>query len=82
MQIEDQKRKSTLLCDFVIETTYIKELASQVFNADERARQTPAFQDSCETLDALCDTVSTSIRELKGLLPLIGRPEIVNHPLE
>ena len=41
LQIEDQKRKSNLICDFVIETAYIKELASQVLNADETVKHFP-----------------------------------------
>ena len=35
-QIEEQKRNSHMLGDFVIDTTYIKDLASKVFHADDK----------------------------------------------
>ena len=54
-QIEEQKRKSHVLGDFVIDTTYIRELASQVLNADENAQQASDFQEACRLLSTLCD---------------------------
>ena len=68
-QIEQQKKKSNLICDFVIDTTYIKELACQVLNADEKTLQTPSFQKTCETLSHLCNQVAASVITLKGMLP-------------
>ena len=68
-QIEQQKKKSNLICDFVIDTTYIKELACQVLNADEKTVRSPSFQKTCETLNHLCDQVAASVITLKGMLP-------------
>ena len=68
-QIEQQKKKSNLICDFVIDTTYIKELACQVLNADEKTIRSPSFQKTCETLNHLCDQVAASVITLKGMLP-------------
>ena len=68
-QIEQQKKKSNLICDFVIDTTYIKELACRVLNADEKTLQTPSFQETYETLSHLCDQVAASVITLKGMLP-------------
>ena len=87
LQIEDQKRKSNLICDFVIETAYIKELASQVLNADETVKHTPVFEQSCETLMDLCDRVSSSLVDLrdmipKGILPKQGMTSEIMHPVE
>ncbi len=84
LQIEDRKRKSTIICDFVIETAYLKELATQVFNADDKAQQSPAFYSACQTLKRLCETVETSVRNLKAMVPLeMMSPEaIVAQPLD
>ena len=68
-QIEQQKKKSNLICDFVIDTTYIKELACQVLNADEKTVRSPSFQKTCETLNHLCDQVAASVITLKEMLP-------------
>ena len=68
-QIKEQKRKSHILGDFVIDTTYIKELGSQVFNADEKAQQTSDFQEACRLLSVLCDEVSVSVMDLKDMIP-------------
>lgn len=84
LQIEDRKRKSNIICDFVIETAYLKELATQVFNADDKAQQSPAFHSACQTLKRLCETVETSVRNLKAMVPLeMMSPEaIVAPPLD
>lgn len=84
LQIEDRKRKSTIICDFVIETAYLKELATQVFNADDKAQQSPAFHSACQNLKRLCETVETSVRNLKAMVPLeMMSPEaIVAQPLD
>ena len=68
-QIEQQKKKSNLICDFVIDTTYIKELACQVLNADEKTVRSPSFHKTCETLNHLCDQVAASVITLKEMLP-------------
>ena len=68
-QIEQQKKKSNLICDFVIDTTYIKELACQVLNADEKTVRSPSFQKTCETLNHLCDQVAASVITLTEMLP-------------
>ena len=47
LQIEDQKRKSHLIGDFVIEATHLEKLASHVFQAEAKGQQTPAFQETC-----------------------------------
>ena len=68
-QIQEQKRKSHVLGDFVIDTTYIKEIASQVLNADENAQQASDFQEACRLLSTLCDEVSVSVMDLKDMIP-------------
>ena len=68
-QIEEQKRKSHVLGDFVIDTTYIRELASQVLNADDKVKSNPDLQQVCEILSTLCDEVSVSVMDLKDMIP-------------
>ena len=68
-QIKEQKRKSHVLGDFVIDATHIKELASQVLNADETAQQASDFQEACRLLSTLCDEVSVSVMDLKDMIP-------------
>ncbi len=68
-QIERKKKKNTLLSDFAIDTTYIKELASQVLEADENVSQTASFQEICDTLRSLCDQVVSSVIALKKMIP-------------
>ena len=82
LQIEDQKRKSNLICDFVIETAYIKELASQVLNADETVKQTPVYEDACDTLRGLCDRVRSDLMDLKSMLPRQGMAPEIMSPVE
>ena len=53
----------------MIDTTYIKELACQVLNADEKTVRSPSFQKTCETLNHLCDQVAASVITLKEMLP-------------
>jgi hypothetical protein len=55
--------------DFVIDSTYIQELASQVLNADEKVSHTPSFQEVCDTLRSLCDEVASSLKALKDIVP-------------
>lgn len=74
-QIEEQKRNSHMLGDFVIDTTYIKDLASKVFHADDKLKTTAQFQDTCETLSRLCDEVSVSVKDLKDRIPILPLPD-------
>lgn len=83
LQIEEQKRKSHLIGDFVIEATHLEKLASQVFQAEAKV-QTPAFQETCDTLRQLCESVGFSVRDLQGMIPVVtpsvtvpGEPEIM-----
>jgi hypothetical protein len=68
-QIEQKKKKRAIINDFEIDTTYIKELASEVLNADEKNSQTPSFGDTCHTLRRLCDRVAVSAIALKEMIP-------------
>ena len=84
LQIEEQKRKSHLIGDFVIEATHLEKLASQVFQAEAKGQQTPAFQETCDTLRQLCESVGFSVRDLQGMIPVVtpsvtvpGEPEIM-----
>jgi hypothetical protein len=82
LQIEDQKRKSNLICNFVIETSYIKELASQVLNADEAVKNTPVFEQACETLRDLCDRVSSNLIDLRDMIPRSNAEPEIMPPLD
>ncbi len=68
-QIERKKKKSTIISDFVIDTMFIKELASQVLDAEENVSHTPSFQETCDTLRSLCDQVVSSVIALKKMIP-------------
>jgi len=68
-QIEQKKKKRTVINDFEIDTTYIKELASEVLNADEKSSQAPSFGDTCHTLKRLCERVAVSAIALKEMIP-------------
>jgi hypothetical protein len=68
-QIERKKKKRTIISDFVIDTTFIKELASQVLDAEENVSHTPSFQETCDTLRSLCDQVASSVIALKDMVP-------------
>ena len=76
LQIEDQKRKSHLIGDFVIEATHLEKLASHVFQAEAKG-QTPAFQETCDTLSQLCESVGFSVRDLQGMIPVVIPPVII-----
>jgi hypothetical protein len=68
-QIEQKKKKSAIMNDFVIDSMYIQELASQVLNAENEIPQTASFQEVCDTLRSLCDQVVSSAITLKGMIP-------------
>jgi hypothetical protein len=68
-QIEQKKKKRAIINDFEIDSTYIKELASEVLNADEKAPQPPSFGDTCHTLRRLCERVAVSAIALKEMIP-------------
>ena len=69
-QMAEHKRKSQAIHDFVIEATYLKDLAAQVFYADGKMVQTEVFQGACDTLRDLCETLQASVTRLQGLIPL------------
>ncbi|GEM_PF-4680956 len=68
-QIEQKKKKRAIINDFEIDTTYIKQLASEVLDADENASQSSSFGDTCHTLRRLCDRVAVSAISLKEMIP-------------
>ena len=79
-QIEEEKRKSHILGDFVIDTTYIKEMASQVLTADEKTQQTSDFKNTCRLLRKLCEELSLSVMELQDLIPDPDSPDSATDP--
>ncbi len=73
-QLAEHKRKSQAINDFVIEATYVKDLAAQVLYADSKMVQTEVFQGACDTLRDLCETLQASVTRLQGLIPLSPVP--------
>ena len=69
-QMAEHKRKSQAIHDFVIEATYVKDLAAQVFYADGKTLQSEGFQGACDTLRDLCDTLQASVIRLQALIPV------------
>ena len=70
LQLAEHKRKSQAINDFVIEATYVKDLASQVLYADGKMVQTEGFQGACDTLRDLCEMLQASVTKLQELIPL------------
>ena len=70
LQLAEHKRKSQAINDFVIEATYVKDLASQVLYADGKMVQTEGFQGACDTLRDLCQTLQASVTRLQALIPV------------
>ena len=70
LQLAEHKRKSQAINDFVIEATYVKDLAAQVLYADGKMVQTEGFQGACNTLRDLCDMLQASVIKLQELIPL------------
>ena len=68
-QIEQKKKKRAIMSDFEIDTTYIRELAAEALNANEKALQNPAFLERCQTLRNLCDQLAVSVLALKEMIP-------------
>ena len=69
-QLAEHKRKSQAINDFVIEATYVKDLAAQVLYADSKMVQTEVFQGACDTLRDLCEMLQASVIRLQELIPL------------
>ena len=69
LQLAEHKRKSQAINDFVIEATYLKDLAAQVLYAQGQSLETPAFQEACAILKDLCQTVQASITRLGNFIP-------------
>ena len=69
-QLAEHKRKSQAINDFVIEATYLKDLAAQVLYAQGPSLNTQAFQEACQILRDLCQTLQASVARLEGFVPL------------
>lgn len=68
-QIEQKKKRSDIISSFVIDSTIIQDLATQVLNADDTSLQAASFQEVCDTLKDLCDEVASSLYSLKDMIP-------------
>ena len=73
LMIEEQKKKSTIVNNLMIDLQYIQTLASQIFAAN--AKSLPEYQSGCEALSNLCDKTETSLRALKAIIPVEEKPD-------
>jgi len=67
LQIEEQKRKSALVNNLVIDLQSLMSIMQKVFSND--AKSTSEFSELCEFLHKLCANSSNGLDELKSMIP-------------
>jgi hypothetical protein len=68
MIIEEQKKKSVMINDLVIELQYVQTLVTQIFGAN--APSLPEYKNGCIALINLCEKAEVSLREVKLMVPV------------
>ena len=68
MIIEEQKKKSVMINDLVIELEYVQTLVTQIFS--QKAQSLPEYKDGCIALINLCEKAEVSLREVKLIVPV------------
>ena len=68
MIIEEQKKKSLMINDLVIELQYVQTLVTQIFGPN--AQSLPEYKDGCIALINLCEKAEVSLREVKLIVPV------------
>ena len=68
MIIEEQKKKSVMINDLVIELEYVQTLVTQIFS--QNAQSLPEYKDGCIALINLCEKAEVSLREVKLIVPV------------
>lgn len=68
MIIEQQKKKSMIINNLIIDYQCLVEFSTKVFQ--KNVEQTTEFKDVCNSLNILCDRVKIGAEELKSLIPI------------
>ena len=68
--IEEQKRKSAVINNLIIDFQYLVELTPQIFA--KNAETAPEFKNACNFLRVLCDKVALETEQLKTILPVFN----------
>jgi hypothetical protein len=70
MIIEEQKNKSLIINNLVIELEYVKTLVAQIFGANAQSLPEPEYKNGCIALINLCEKTEVSLREVKSIVPI------------
>jgi hypothetical protein len=66
--VENQKRNSAIINDYLIDAEYLKDLITQLSN--KNAQSDPKFNSACIFFHTLCDRIAVKALELKEIVPI------------
>ncbi len=66
--VENQKRNSSVINDYLIDAEYLKDLLAQLSN--KNAQSDPNFNSACIFFHNLCDRIAVKVLELKKIVPI------------
>ncbi|CAB4124188.1 hypothetical protein UFOVP51_63 [uncultured Caudovirales phage] len=66
--VENQKRNSAIINNYLIDDEYLKDLITQLPN--KKAQSDPNFNSACIFFHTLCDRIAVKVLELKEIVPI------------
>lgn len=66
--VENQKRNSSIINNYLIDGEYLKDLITQLSN--KNAQSDPNFNNACVFFHNLCDRIAVKVLDLKEIVPI------------